>query len=95
MSGGRSAREGLLLAWAESRAAPDDAGWCAALRFLHDTPEPRLPFSGVDLIARGIAPGPPLGLALKRLQAKWIKAGYPREPHALASLLDEVSSRTE
>ncbi len=93
--GRQVAREGLLLAWAESRAAPDDAGWCAALRFLHDTPEPRLPFSGVDLIARGIAPGPPLGLALKRLQANWIKAGYPREPHALASLLDEVSSRTE
>ncbi len=90
-----AAREGLLLAWAESRAAPEDEGWHAALRFLTDTPEPRLPFSGADLIARGIAPGPPLGAALKRLQANWVTAGFPTDPRQLAALIDEVSERSQ
>ncbi len=94
-AGRHAARDGLLLAWAESRAAADDQGWRSALRFLQDTPEPRLPFSGTDLIARGITPGRPLGEALKRLQANWIKAGFPHDPHRLAALLAEVSEKRD
>ncbi len=51
--------------------APGDAvlldGW---------TP-PRLPVSGGDLIARGLAPGPAVAKALKALEEAWIAAGYP------------------
>ncbi len=89
--GRHGALDALHLAWAESRAAPGDAGWRDAATFLRDTPEPRLPFSGADLIARGIAAGPPLGEALKRLQAAWIRAGFPHEPHRLAALLAEAA----
>ena len=84
--------DGVLLAWAESGAPADDEGWTVARRFLADTPEPRLPFSGLDLIARGIPAGRPLGAALKRLQAAWIRAGFPQDPHALAALL-EIATR--
>ena len=90
--GRTGADEGLLLAWAESGAAADDQGWEAARRFLADTPEPRLPFSGSDLIARGVPAGRPLGAALKRLQAAWIRAGFPQDPHALAELLERATS---
>ncbi len=89
--GRTGADDGVLLAWAESGAPPDDQGWAAARRFLADTPEPRLPFSGSDLIARGIPAGRPLGAALKRLQAAWIRAGFPQDPHALAGLLEEAT----
>ena len=90
-AGRTGARDALRLAHAESRAAADDAGWGAALRFLEDTPEPRLPFSGADLLARGLK-GNALGQALKALQGQWIRAGFPQDPRALALLLEEAAS---
>jgi poly(A) polymerase len=85
--GPRAALDAAMLTHAESRAAPDDAGWLSARRFLADTPPPRLPFSGADLMARGVPPGRGMGVALKKLQADWIRAGFPREPDVLARLL--------
>ena len=84
------ATDALTLAHAESAAAPDDARWLSAWRFLRDTPIPRLPFTGAELVARGMAPGRGVGEALKALQAKWIRAGFPREPETLARLLAEA-----
>ena len=89
--GRTGASDGLRLAWAESGAATDATDWRRAASFLRDTPEPRLPFSGADLMARGISAGRPLGAALKRLQAAWIRAGFPQDPRSLAKLLDDVS----
>jgi len=85
-----AALDAATLAHAQSGAAADDARWLAAYRFLSDTPPPRLPFTGADLVARGVAPGRGVGEALKTLQAKWISAGFPREPEALARLLSEA-----
>ena len=80
----------LTLAHAESGAAADEARWLSAYRFLCDTPIPRLPFTGADVVARGVTPGRGVGAALKTLQAKWIRAGFPREPETLARLLAEA-----
>lgn len=91
--GRMGATDGLLLAWAESCDAADDPGWTAARCFLADTPEPRLPFSGADLLARGVPAGRSVGAALKRLQAAWVRAGFPQEPQALAGLFDEALHR--
>ncbi len=93
LHGRRAALDALLLAQAESRAATGDAKWASAYAFLRDTPEPRLPFSGGDLMRRGLQPGPAIGETLKRLQAAWIRAGFPREPDVLARLLDEAAQR--
>ena len=91
--GRQGACDALRLAQAESRAAPDDSGWRSALRFLEDTPEPHLPFSSADLMARGFS-GRALGEALKALQAKWIRAGFPQDPRTLAALLAEIGGAT-
>jgi poly(A) polymerase len=88
--GPRAALVAAALTQAASRAPPDDPAWLSACRFLTDTPPPRLPFSGADLLARGVPPGRGVGLALKRLQANWIRAGFPREPEVLARLLAEA-----
>lgn len=88
--GRNAALDGLVLAQAESRASADSADWTSAYAFLRDTPEPRLPFTGADLLARGVPPGPTVGATLKRLQAAWIRAGFPREPNVLAKLLEEA-----
>jgi tRNA nucleotidyltransferase/poly(A) polymerase len=90
LHGAPAARDALALIQAESGAPPDDAGFSGADAFLRDTPAPTPPFAASDFLARGLAQGAELGEALKRLQALWIRAGFPREPHVVARLIDEA-----
>ena len=80
----------VQVAHAQSAAPADSRQWLSAARFVADTPQPTLPFTGADLLARGYGPGKQLGAALKRLQALWIRAGFPKDPQALTVLLDEA-----
>ena len=89
-AGREAARDALTLAQADSEAPPSDAAFTAADRFLGDAPEPKLPISGADLIARGVAAGRPVGRALRAFQALWIRAGFPKEPETLSRLLEEA-----
>jgi tRNA nucleotidyltransferase/poly(A) polymerase len=84
------ARDALALAQAESEASASDTAFAAADRFLADAPEPKLPISGADLIARGVAAGRPVGRALRAFQALWTRAGFPKEPEMLTRLLEET-----
>ena len=52
--------------------------------------EPKLPFGGADLLARGLGSGRAIGETLKRFQASWIRAGFPKDPALLTRLLDEA-----
>jgi len=90
--GRQAALDALALAQADARAPIDD-DWTTARVFLQDTPEPRLPFSGADLLARGVPNGRAVGEALKQLQERWIEAGFPDDPNRLARLLDEATGR--
>ena len=92
-AGREAARDALALAESESGTAPD-AAFAAADRFLAETPEPKLPFGGADLIARGVAAGPRVGETLRAFQALWIRAGFPDEPETLARLLEEAAQET-
>ena len=87
--GRQAAGDAIILAQADARPGHDDE-WERARKFLHDTEEPRLPFSGADFIAREITEGRAIGEALHDLQARWIKAGFPTDPASLARLLDET-----
>ncbi|MGO9673249.1 MAG: CCA tRNA nucleotidyltransferase [Methylocella sp.] len=89
LHGREAALDALLLAAAR---APDPAQWAGALAFLRREPEPRLPFSGADLIARGVPAGRAIGAALETLKHRWIGAGFPDDPGRLARMLDEVAS---
>jgi len=90
--GRQAALDGVALMQADARE--EEAGqWQQALAFLAQAPAPLLPFSGEDLQKRGFAQGRALGQALKDLQARWIRAGFPQEPHRLAQLLDEVAGK--
>jgi len=93
--GRRAALDAVTLAAVDAGAGPSDAPWTAARRFLADTPLPLMPFTGADLVARGVPPGRGVGAALKSLQAKWIRAGFPREPGRLAELLNEAMAELE
>jgi poly(A) polymerase len=88
--GREAARDALTLAEAESEAPPNVTAFGAADQFLANAPEPKLPISGADLIARRVAAGPAVGRALRAFQAQWIHAGFPKEPGTLARLLEEA-----
>lgn len=90
--GRQGALDALFLAQAESRSASDDADWSAALAFLRDAPEMKLPVSGADFIARGVQPGPRMGAALKRFEAAWIAADFPVDAGEVAGLADEAAA---
>jgi poly(A) polymerase len=92
--GPSGASDALMLAQTESGAPADDPRFIAALRFLADTPQPTLPFSGADILAHGVASGRQVGQTLKALQAGWIRAGFPKDPAALAALLDAALAET-
>ena len=89
LCGSRAAADALALAFAESGPAPDDPLWLEAALYVDETPAPAFPVKGADLIARGVAPGRELGAALKTLQAKWIRAGFPRDPVVVMQLVEE------
>jgi len=81
--------EGLALAHCTSGAFVRDSLWTQAYALLRTMPEPKLPFSGADLLARGLSPGPHIGHILKQLQTAWIKAGFPQDSQSLNQLLNE------
>ncbi|MBV8848456.1 MAG: CCA tRNA nucleotidyltransferase, partial [Methylobacteriaceae bacterium] len=88
--GRAAASDALAFTHAESGAPPGDPAWLAAADFLAQTPQPRLPITGEDVLASGRIRGKLVGAALKSLQARWIRAGFPQEPAVMARLLDEV-----
>ncbi|HTR12044.1 MAG TPA: CCA tRNA nucleotidyltransferase [Roseiarcus sp.] len=83
----QAARDALALAQAESAAAPDDPAFSTADAFLAETEEPKLPISGADVVAQGVAAGPEIGEILRRFQELWLEAGFPRESETLIPLL--------
>jgi poly(A) polymerase len=92
VAGREAARDALTLAEAEaeSEAPSDVTAFGAADQFLANAPEPKLPISGADLIARRVAAGGAFGRALRAFQAQWIHAGFAKEPGTLARLLEEA-----
>jgi poly(A) polymerase len=90
--GRQAAADAILLAEAGARQG-NGGDWARARKFLLESAELRLPFSGADLIARGITEGRAIGDALKVLQTRWIEVGFPTDAASLARLLDEVPRR--
>ena len=88
--GAEATIDALTLAHAESLAAPDDAAWLAAAGAAAGMTDLKLPVSGEDLKQRGLTEGRAIGAALKSLQAKWIREGFPRDPAVIARLIDEA-----
>ena len=86
----QGALDALALFHADSGAPPTTGVSFAPAPFSCRRPEPTLPITGADVVARGVAHGQRIGATLKKLQALWIRAGFPREPEALARLLDEA-----
>ncbi len=76
----------LLLAWADSGAAPDDKAWASAAALAGTWKRPSFPLGGADLIALGMQPGPALGALLRELEDRWAADGFRAGREALLEL---------
>ena len=92
--GRQAAADAVILAQADA-CAESGAAWDEARNSLAGLEEPRLPFSGADLIARGLLEGKAVGEALKELQAAWILSGFPKDTENLTRLLDATLRKRE
>jgi poly(A) polymerase len=89
--GRQAACDAIALAQAEADTSTA-VRWREASAFLRSAEEPKMPFSGADLMARGITDGRAIGAALKDLQQRWMEAGFPKDPHLLAELLRKATT---
>jgi poly(A) polymerase len=80
----------VLLAWARSRAAPDDPGWRALVSLPRRWQAPRFPLKARDFMQRGLE-GPQLGAALRAAEAAWIAADFPGDATALERIADDAA----
>jgi poly(A) polymerase len=80
-------RDLVQLAWARSRASLDDPTWRRLLKLPDRWQAPSLPVTGKDLIAAGLAPGPGMGEALRRLEDWWVASDFKPDRDALMARL--------
>ncbi len=67
------------------------AGAPEAARPLIGWQRPKLPASGKDIIARGVAPGPEVAKRLGVFERAWVAAGFPDDAGAIAAMLDSAA----
>ena len=82
-------------AWSDGAQAVIDrliiAGDAAAARPLIGWQRPRLPATGKDIIARGVAPGPEVARRLGLFERAWVAAGFPADAADVAMMLDAAA----
>lgn len=82
-------------AWTDGAEAVIDrlliAGDADAARPLNNWQRPRLPATGKDIIARGVAPGPEVAKRLGQFERAWVAAGFPDDAAMVAGMLDAAA----
>ncbi len=81
----------LARSWLAEAAAPgpEPAPWDMLRRRLETMPRPVFPLAGRDAVAAGLAPGPSVGLALRRARAWWRDGGCVAGREACLARLTE------
>jgi poly(A) polymerase len=86
--GNQAWRDGVRLSWAKSHAALTDKKWLALLDLPQHWPMPKMPMSGKDLKAVGVASGPQMGEILRDLEDWWVAGDF-------TATRDELLERVE
>ncbi|MGV3634988.1 MAG: CCA tRNA nucleotidyltransferase [Pseudorhodoplanes sp.] len=82
----------VLLAWSRSQDEPGDSDWRGLVALPARWQQPACPVMAADLIARGVAKGPALGLALREAEAAWIAADFPLDPMVASAIADRAAA---
>ena len=87
---GSQASADALRLFGAGLSGTNPAPWMAAAAAIAASTTPEPPFSGADLLARGLR-GPALGAALGAAREAWAKAGFPDDPAAIGAMLDRAA----
>ncbi|HYD15473.1 MAG TPA: CCA tRNA nucleotidyltransferase [Hyphomicrobium sp.] len=87
--GAEAFRDGVLIAWAGSGAAADDARWQERFLLPNRWSVPALPVRGSDLLDRGLAEGPAIGRVVRQFEDWWIAEDFPQDEMRLAKTLSD------
>jgi poly(A) polymerase len=77
----------VLLAWARSGAASQDAAWRTRFDLPMHWQPPSFPMSGADVVAQGVPAGPRVGEILRALEAWWVAGDFNADETALRTKL--------
>jgi poly(A) polymerase len=84
-------RDRVLLAWARSDAPADDAAWRNLATLPQRWQAPVFPLKAADLMQRGVAKGPALGVALRAAEEAWIAQGFPADARTIAVIAEQAA----
>ncbi len=84
----------LRVAWARSEVPATDPAWTDKSRLAGKWCAPIMPYSGGDLLALGIPPGPRVGRTLRAFEAWWIEADFPSDKAALDARLARLAEQS-
>ncbi len=90
--GAESFVRAVLLAWARSGAAANDAQWAELLALPARWQAPVFPLAGKDVIEAGIPPGPAVGRILGDIERRWIDGGFAYDRAALLERVRNYST---
>lgn len=88
--GAEAFRDGTLLAWSRSDAAPDCERWRGRFTLAERWTAPVLPVRGADLLSRGLAQGPAVGRILRAFEDWWVAEDFPKDEYRLARTLSNI-----
>ena len=91
--GNERVRDAALIGWAWARADIDDPAWRAVLDAALDWRAPAFPFSGRDVLALGLKPGPKVGAVLAETERLWVENGFRPEKDRLRAVLADTARR--
>lgn len=81
----------VLLAWSRSAAGAAHREWRALAKMPQTWTAPEFPLRASDFIARGLAPGPALGAAMRSAETSWIAADFPADRAAIEAIADRAA----
>lgn len=84
----------VRVAWARSGAPSNDPRWRARALLPDRWKAPRLPFSGSDILALGVAAGPQVGRILEAFEHWWMAENFPSDAERQSNMLKELARKT-
>jgi poly(A) polymerase len=81
----------VLIAWSRSRSGAADQAWRELASLPQRWTVPVFPLKAADLMSRGLAAGPDLGVAMRLAEELWIEADFPVERAALDAIADRAA----
>ena len=81
----------VLLAWAGDTSMIRSTQWRALLAMANGYLRPKLPLTGEEVVAAGIAAGPKVGAVLREVEAWWIDADFTDDKLSIVERLKAVA----